>query len=119
MPSDRADNSAKRLSPAYPLALAFLCLALAAYAELQYVHQLGFPDGFVTELGAAERELALRFQLLSLLLLVWFLYLGLVSFGIDARRRVLYTAVLYAAAIGAFIAIDLYYQAHLVGGGGA
>ena len=119
MQSDRADDGAKRLSPVYPFALAFLCLALVVYSELQYVYMQGFPDGFVSELGAAERELALRFQLISLFLFAWFMYLGVASISIDTRKRVLFTAVLYAAVIGAVIAIDLYYQAHLVGGGGA
>ncbi len=111
--------AARRLRPAYPFALALLGLALTVYTELQYVYMQGFPDGFVSELGAAERELALRFQLLSLPLFVWFMYLGLASFSIDTRKRVLFSAILYAAVIGAAIAIDVYYQGHLVGGGGA
>lgn len=39
------------------------CLALASalfiYAE--YVHMLGFPDGFISELGYAQRKLAYVF----------------------------------------------------------
>ena len=112
------DETAKRLSPAYPLSLAFLCLALTVYAELEYVYMLGFPDGFVTEVGAAEEKLAHLFEGMSLAMGMWFIYLGIAAFSEPVAKHVMYSFIFYALVIGAVLAIDTYFQANLMGGGG-
>ena len=111
-------ESAKRLSPIYPFGFAFLCFALPIYVELTYVYMLGFPDGFVTELDSAEEKLAAGRRRESFALSVWSIYLGIEALHEQVRQRVLYTAVFYLIAIAAAIAIDTYFQAHLMGGGG-
>jgi hypothetical protein len=117
--SDTVDaDGARRISPAFPFALALLCLALILYTWVRYVDGLGFPDGFVSDLGAAEGRLAGLFQLVSFLTFLWCMFLGVASFGGGTRKHVVFTAVLYAAVTGACIVIDFYYQAHLTGGGG-
>jgi hypothetical protein len=118
MPADKANDSPKHLSPAYAFGLALLCLALVLYTWDQYVARLDFPGGFTSELEAAERQLALRFQLLSLGLFLWFMFLGVAAFSSDTRRPVIVTAALYAAVIGACATIDFHYQGYLTGSGG-
>lgn len=118
MPDSGTTHSAKRLSPAFPFGLALLCLALIVYTWERYVAMQGFPDGFVSDLGAAEAQLAGLFQLASFFTLLWCLFLGVASFSADTRKHVLLTAMFYAAVIGVCIAIGFYYQAHLTGDGG-
>jgi hypothetical protein len=119
MPDNGTTDSARRLSPAFPFGLALLCLALIVYTWDRYVAMQGFPDGFVSDLGAAEGQLASLFQLASFFTLLWCMFLGVASFSVNTRKHVLLTAVFYAAVIGACIAIDFYYQVHLTGDGGA
>ena len=38
--------------------LGLVTLILSFYIYEEYIRLLGFPDGYVTELGAAERKLA-------------------------------------------------------------
>ena len=111
-------ESAKRLSPIYPFVFALLCFALPVYVELTYVYMLGFPDGFVTELDRAREEMAAWFDRISLASGVWSIYLGIEALHEQVRKRFLSTAAFYLAVIAAALAIDEYFKAHLVGGGG-
>ena len=102
----------------------FACLSglaawlLAGFAYAEYVYFLGFPDGYVTELGATERRLAIVFIAVSVPVGAYLLFLGW-----NATRRKLggllsVTAAFYLLLLLGVMVIDAYYQAHLTGGGG-
>jgi hypothetical protein len=85
---------------------------------MEYIHMLGFPDGFITELGYAERRLAHIFIGTSVILGSCFIYLG----GIGSRRNIgkkLYAAIfLYLISIISMSLMDYYYHLHLTDSAG-
>ena len=93
-------------------------LALAWFAYEEYIYFLGFPDGYISEVGAAERKLAIVFIAVSLPMGAYLLYLGCLA----AERRTggkLTTAIaLYLFFVLGVVLADAYCQAHLVGGSG-
>ncbi len=107
-------QSAKRLSPAYPFSFAFCCFVFTVYAELSYVFMLGFPDHFVAELDAAEEKLAIWFERISLVMCVWFVYLGIAAFRNQVTMRVMYSTAFYFLVIGVVLAIDVYFRVNLM-----
>jgi hypothetical protein len=111
-------GTARRLSPAHPLSLALLCLLLTLYAETFYVFLVGFPDSYVCALHAAEKQLAIWFERISLILSVWFIYLGIAAFRDQVRKRVSRSVLFYALVIAACVALDMYFKANLDDGKG-
>jgi hypothetical protein len=107
-------ENAKRLSPAYPFSFALLCFVLTVYAELSYVFMLGFPDNFIAELEAAEEKLAIWFERISLVMCVWFIYLGIAAFRNQVTKRVMYSIFFYMLLISVVLAIDVYFQGNLM-----
>ena len=98
--------------------LGLVALALSLYVYQEYIGLLGFPDGHVTELGAAEKKLALVFIALSLPLGVRLLHLGVLA---DPRRmgaRLVLAGSLYLLVLIGAIVVDHFLQARLDGGGG-
>ena len=90
---------------------------LAALAYLTYIHLLGFPDGFVTELESAQRWLAWVFVVASMLFGAVSVYLG--SFAPAQRIRTLAVALAcYAVLAASAWGLNCYFIAHLMGGGG-
>lgn len=91
-------------------------LALCAYAE--YVYLLGFPDGYITELAAAERKLALVFIGVSVPWGAYLLFLGRIAAHRKVGDRFAVAVVLYLLFMLGAAVVDVYYQAHLADGSG-
>ena len=96
--------------------LAAWALALFAYAE--YVYFLGFPDGHITEQGAAERKLAIVLIGVSLLAGAYGLYLGWIAIRRQVGRRLAILIASYLFFLFGVMLVDAYYHAHLMGGRG-
>lgn len=96
--------------------LAALVLVLFAYAECVYF--LGFPDGHVTQLGAAERKLAGVFIVVSVPLSAHLLCLGWIATRRRVGRRLATAIVVYLLFLLGVAAVDAYCRSHMLGGGG-
>jgi hypothetical protein len=101
---------------AYLLAGGALVLSLLAY--MSYVYMLGFPDGFISELGRAQRRLAYIFTGISLALGGCFIYLGAVAPQKKIARSLAVVTALYSLVIIVVLLIDTYYRSSLTGSGG-
>ena len=95
-----------------------VALALSFVIYLTYVHGLGFPDGFITELGHAERRLAFIFIGISIVLGSYSTYLGKVAPRKSIRNKLSAAITLYLISIIVISLIDFYYRSHLTGSGG-
>src|SRR5262245_47393116 len=62
---------------------------------MEYIYLLGFPDGFITELGYAERRLAYFFIGISLLFGLRFIYLGQIAPRRETGKKLAATLSLY------------------------
>jgi polyferredoxin len=94
-------------------------LAAAAASLLAYlssVYMLGFPDGYITELGHAERRLAYIFIWVSVALAACFIYLGAVAARKAVGKMLSASVVLYLVFVVALSLVDSYYRSHLDNG---
>lgn len=96
------------------------CIALASslLVYMEYIHMLGFPDGFISELGYAERRLASIFIGISVVLGSCFIYLGGVGSRKEIGKKLSTAIILYLISIMSIAVIDYYYRLHLMDGGG-
>jgi hypothetical protein len=95
-----------------------LALVASFLVYTEYIHQLGFPDGFITELGYAERRLAYLFIGISLLFGVGFIYLGQIASRREIGKKLAAAFILYLIFILTIVLIDCYYRLHLMGSSG-
>lgn len=95
-----------------------VALVLAALVYLEYIHMLGFPDGFITELGYAERRLARIFIGISIVLSSLFIYLGKIASRKEIRKKLSAATFVYVILIVSMALIDLNYRSTLMDGGG-
>lgn len=65
--------------------LGFIVLAFTPLVYLEYVYMLGFPDGFITDLEHAARNLAYVFIGISFVIGVGFIYLGATGKGLGKK----------------------------------
>jgi predicted small integral membrane protein len=93
-------------------------IAFSFHIYLEYIHWLGFPDGFITELGDAQRRLAYIFIGISVMLGSCFIYLGAIGLRKAIGRRLWAAIILYIISIISVYLIDYYYRSHLTGGSG-
>jgi hypothetical protein len=102
------------------LAYLLACIALAAslLVYLEYIYQLGFPDGFITELGYAERQLARIFIGLSVVSASCFIYLGSTAARKRSGKTLCAAVILYLIAIIGISLLDYYCRQHLMDGAG-
>lgn len=102
--------------------LAYLigCVALASslLIYMTFINGLGFPDGFITELGYAERKLAGIFIGLNIISGPYFLFLGMVAKKKPIGNKLLAAIALYSIFIIGISLVDYYFRLHLMGGGG-
>jgi hypothetical protein len=102
--------------------VAYLLGGLAFVASLLiyigYIHWLGFPDGFITEVGYAERRLAYLFVGISLLFGTGFIYFGQIAPRIEIGKKLAATLILYLIFILSLALLDYYYRLHLMGSTG-
>ncbi|HVG38345.1 MAG TPA: hypothetical protein VM870_03595 [Pyrinomonadaceae bacterium] len=103
--------------------LAAYLLGGAAFASslfiyLEYVHDLGFPDGYITELGYAERRLAYVFIVAGVAFGAWFIYLGRAARQKAIGKQLAAAAILSLTLMIGLFLVDYYYRLHLAAGGG-
>ena len=98
--------------------LAAVAFALAFLVYLEYIHLLGFPDGFITELGYAEKRLAQIFIGVSIVAGSCFIYLGSIGLRKEMTKKLSAAAVVYLILIVAIALIDHYYRSNLAGSAG-
>jgi membrane-associated phospholipid phosphatase len=90
-----------------------------SYIEyITYIDQLGFPDGFISELGYAERALAWLFIGVSLLIGVYCLYLSWVAAKKDIGRRGYIPGMVYLLFIALLTLVGYVYRLQLISGAG-
>ncbi|MEH2475180.1 magnesium-transporting ATPase (P-type) [Nitrobacteraceae bacterium AZCC 2161] len=102
----------------YPFAVACLMLALALWLYMTRVMWLGFPDGFIAELDAAEAVLVTCFNWFSLAMGIWFVVLGIRSFRNDIGRWSLYSGLLFVSVALISLAIDRYFRSFMMDSAG-
>jgi hypothetical protein len=88
------------------------------FIYMEYIHRLGFPDGFITELGYAERRLAYLFIGISVLFGLYFIYLGKIAPRTEIGKKLAAAILLYLISILSLALIDYSYHLQLVGGTG-
>lgn len=102
------------------IAIVIGCLALASsvLVYVEYIHMLGFPDGFITELGYAERRLARIFIGTSIVLGLCFIYLATMAFREKIGKRLYAAVFVYLLFIISLSLIDYHYRSTLMDGSG-
>jgi hypothetical protein len=85
---------------------------------MEYIYLLGFPDGFITELGRAQRNLAYIFIGISVASASCFIYLGALASRKSIGRKLSVAVALYILSIVIIYSIDYYYRLHLMDGTG-
>lgn len=90
-----------------------LTCVFSLFAYIQYIYLLGFPDGFISELGQAQRQTAYLFIGISLVLGMWFVYLGNAARKTNIQPKLFISIFLYLVAIAGISALNYYYQIHL------
>jgi hypothetical protein len=98
--------------------LAGVALILSFLAYMNYIYMLGFPDGFITELGYAQRRLAYIFIAMNILFSAYFVYVGRVTLQQEVTRPLSVGVALYSLVIVAVLSVDVYYRSTLMGSGG-
>ena len=102
--------------------LAFLMVIITIRASywvyFKYIWLLGFPDGYITELGYAESKLANIFLIVNFILGLIFLYLGISPSKRYKGIKLLVTIILYIVIAFYLSNIDQNYQLHLDHGQG-
>lgn len=106
------------LSRLMACSLGLVALTLSLYVYEEYIRLLGFPDGHVTELGAAEKKLALVFLALSLPLGSSLLFLGTLAAPGKVKGGLAVAGGLYVLVLVGTGVVDYLLQARLDGGGG-
>jgi len=101
---------------AFLMVIITIIAAHSAYSK--YIWLLGFPDGYITELGYAERKLANFFIIVNLILGLFFLYLGISSSKKYRRIMLLVSIILYIVITICLSIIDHNYQSYMDNGQG-
>ncbi|MGM5025086.1 hypothetical protein AB8B02_02565 [Tardiphaga sp. 862_B3_N4_1] len=102
----------------YPFAAACLLFALTFWLYMTRVMWLGFPDGFIAELDAAEAILVTWFNWFSIALGIWFVILGIRSFRNDIGRWSSYSCLLFVSVVVISLAIDRYFRSFMMDSAG-
>lgn len=95
------------------LLLSFSTLLLAVLLNVFYLQWFGFPDGHLTELERARVILYNIFTLLSIMLSLWYGYMGLKTTQSIAQRKLLTAIFIYIALLFFTGMSDYYLELHL------
>ena len=106
------------LSRSLACLLGLAALALSFYVYEEYIQLLGFPDGYVTALGAAEEKLAAVFIALSLPPGLYLLYVGTNADQRKVPARLVVVGGWYLLVLAVTVAVDYYLRSRLDGGEG-
>jgi hypothetical protein len=88
-------------------------LVLPFFVYEKYIYLLGFPDGFISKLGYAERSLAYIFVGVSFMFGMGFIYWGKVTVSTKIERKIFALACLYLIFIASISFVDYNYHLHL------
>lgn len=102
-----------KLNSIFAFLIGFIALALSLLIYMQYVFMLGFPDGFITELEIAQRQLAYVFITVNIILACCFIYLGYLASKKDVGKKLLIATTAYLICIIFICCINYYYQLNL------
>jgi amino acid permease len=97
--------------------LAGVVFAIAAYDYL-WLKDLGFPDGWRSELDRARIPLYKIFITLSIFCGAYLIYLGAKASDRQRGMRLLIVALLYLLIIAVTMLVDWHFSTYLRGGGG-
>lgn len=100
----------------YSFGIAAFSAIICVYSE--YIYLLGFPDGFITELEYAERELAFIFIALNIVFGAFFFYLGWKALKMKIGRKLFVATILYLLILICLYLIDNDYQLRLMNSSG-
>lgn len=95
-----------------------MALASSFFVYVEYIHMLGFPDGFITELAYAERRLARIFIGTSVILASCFVYLGWMAGRKEIGKKLSVAVFVYLIFIITLSLMDNHYRSSLTDGGG-
>jgi xanthine/uracil permease len=101
---------------AYVMGCAAFAFSVLVY--LGYIYMLGFPDGFITELGYAQRRLAWVSIGFSIVLGSCFIYFARISSREKIGKRLTAAVFVYLIFIIGLSIIDYHYRSTLMDGGG-
>src|SRR5262245_7752000 len=104
------------MKPSRMVAYLMGCFAFIAsfFVYTEYIHLLGFPAGFITEVEYAERRLAYCFVGVSVLFGLCFMYLCKLALQTRIGRRLSVTIIVYLIAILIVSLIDYSYHIDLM-----
>ncbi len=107
-----------KLNRIFAYLIACIALASALFAYMEYVYMLGFPDGYISELGYAQRMLAYVFIGMSVSLGSYFIYLGWTALRKKISKRLSIAALLYLIFIIGIAVVDYYCRLTLMDSAG-
>lgn len=97
-----------------------IILILSFFIYEMYIADLGFPDGFTTELEEAQKKLFTTFIYISIILSLYFFYLGWISAQKKITKKLYITISIYIIFLIIVFIINYYLRFHfgLMDGGG-
>ncbi|HKO96509.1 MAG TPA: hypothetical protein VJU86_05945 [Pyrinomonadaceae bacterium] len=98
--------------------VATVAFGLSILAYLEFIHLLGFPDGFITELSYAERMLARIFIGISVVLASYCIYLGVLATKKKIAKKLSGAMILYLVFMIGIALLDYYFRQHLMDSAG-
>ena len=107
-------NLSSRMFACLMACIAFL-LTFGVY--MKYIYQLGFPDGFISDMAYAQKNLAYIFMAISVVAGLFFIYLA----AITPKRMIKtlgMTSVLYFLLVLVVLLLNSYFRSTLTGGTG-
>ncbi len=100
------------------LFLGFITLIMLVFGYLEYVHNLGFPDGYISEFSRAGK---IFYKILVgpfLTLGLYFIYLGWNASKQKINKKLIIAVIILIFCIAAVVIIDNYLFLHLDHGQG-
>lgn len=95
-----------------------VALASSFLVYLEYIYMLGFPDGFISELDRAERQLAYVYIVGNVILSSYFIYLGWVAPRKEISKKLFVAIFLYLIFLLSIYFVDYYCRLHFTGSTG-
>jgi|SRR4051812_21509961 hypothetical protein len=102
----------------YLFALAGLMFVIAIKVDSDHIAWVGFWDGFVSELDAAEKTLATYFAWFCIAMGVWLLGLGFLLFRVNVKRQLLCACIVFLFVTAVIAVIDLHFRTYMMDSAG-
>ena len=107
-----------KLNRIFAYLIGCIVLASSILIYIEYIQLLGFPDGFITELEYAERRLAYILIGISVILGLYFIYLGRIASQKLIGKKLSAAIIFYLTSIISIFLIDYYYRLHIMNSSG-